>query len=167
MAPAASRLPTGNGGIVRRGRVIGAVVGVAALVAGGTSVVVAHADEQPVDEDPGFRRSVGETRVFEAYRRSSTSAAATARVPAGTRHLRVRMDCIGTGEISVHVDALTAAVPCQDRSDSRGAIDFTKQRASTRSSKARVRVVAPRGSHWSVVVEAGPGKLDHFASDLP
>ncbi|TCJ00763.1 hypothetical protein [Aeromicrobium sp. IC_218] len=78
----------------------------------------------------------------------------------GTRRAAVRLDCLGDPDegITVVVEhAGEAWSPCRSGSepaDTAGAITITTP--SDLPSRVSVRVQAPRGSEWSVALDAGP-----------
>ncbi len=159
--------------------------GIRRLVAAGVGVAVALAisagawayghREQPVGSSDGFELQPGDHRVVGLYRLDSRRLERDVSLPTGTRHVRVRVDCVGSTahgvSVALHASgphALTGRIwlPCQDSSQPGGYIGIDKGRAMSAAQTTRVTFVAPRGAHWSAVLDAGPGKIDP-ALDVP
>lgn len=136
---------------------------VAGLVAG----LAGCGQAQPAAGPSGFGRSqAGETRVFQAYRQSRATRVVTVRLPAGTRHARLHVSCVGgTGLLRVGVLGGEGAVPCGDEEAASAVIGLSDRTARAAATTARVRVEGPRGSRWSVAVDVGPGEVDPALPD--
>ena len=114
---------------------------------------------EPVGDARGFHLASGDTRAYGAYRQTSPVARGTIAFAAGSRHVRVRMDCIGTGEIGVAVFGGRVTAPCSEDSQPAGFISLTKQRAVTAAGTSAVVVHVSKDAVWSVAVDVGPGPV--------
>jgi hypothetical protein len=134
-----------------------------------------HRAAQPVGSSDAFQLQPGDHRVVGFYRQDARRLDRHVSLPADTRHVRVRVDCVGSTAHGISVKlsgagphALTGRIwlPCEDSSQPGGYIGIDKGHALSASQPTRVSVVAPRDAHWSAVVDAGPGKIDP-ALDVP
>src|SRR4051794_16019654 len=116
----------------------------------------------PHEATRSFRLSPGDERVFEAYGQTATTAHHQITLEPGTRHVRVRIDCVNArGEVTVDVLAGNAVMPCSARTRRPAGVVGLEWRTGFDGSRlAAVRVHAPRGAEWSVAVDAGPGAID-------
>ena len=108
-----------------------------------------------------LRLSSGDERVFEAYERTATTTQTRVDLAPGTRHVRVRIQCVDArGTVSVDVLDASAQMPCTEDSPSSSVIGLEWRQGLDGSAPAPVRVRAPKGAVWTVVLDAGPGGID-------
>ena len=124
-----------------------------------TFTLTACGAAKPVAGDQGFRLGSDDTRAYGAYRQTSSVVRETLRLEAGTRHVKVRMDCLGSGEITVGVFAGQASAPCTHDSHPLGFIGLSRDRAIPRSGTYALVVHASKDAVWSVAVDVGPGPV--------
>ena len=93
------------------------ILPIAAVTLAGLTLCGCGSDPQ----EPTASFPLDGTRLYESYRQTGeTSRSIT--IPDGTRSVRIKMDCIGTGEIKVFVARGMGGVPCSSTSQSDGYI---------------------------------------------
>jgi hypothetical protein len=133
--------------------------GYAGLLIALAFVVSSCGGSEPVSGGSGFHVQSNDTRVFDVYRDTHDVSHHTVRLPTGTRHVQVWMDCVGRGDISISVFDGVVGSPCGD-SSSPSLVGMTKAKGLLHAEATKVVVRAPKGSTWSIAVDAGAGKID-------
>lgn len=131
-----------------------------AVVALAGCLLLPSCDDGPEGSARDFRLSPGDARVFEAYQQSVTTLHRRVDLRPGTRHVRVRIDCVNAGgAVSVDVLAGKALMQCTEDAATSSVVGLEWQRGLSGPRPAAVRVRAPKGAVWSVAVDAGPGGI--------
>lgn len=131
-------------------------VGVAVALA---LTLTACGGAEPVANAEGFHLSANDIRVYDAYQQDSSVVRKAIRLPAGMQHVRVRIDCIGQGDLDVDVFGGSVRAPCSDESQPGGFIGMTRPSSTTEAESSRLVVRAPKDAVWSVAVDTGSGRI--------
>ena len=134
---------------------LGAGVGMAIL----TFTVTACGAAEPVASGSGFELEDGDTRVYAAYRQTSSVTRKPIELRSGSQHVRDRADCIGKGEIRVSVFGSEVAVPCRDESAPGGYVALSRQQPIPTARETQAVVHAPEGAVWSLAIDVGSGPV--------
>ena len=100
----------------------------------------------------------GDTRVL-AVERTTGSYTSSVALPARTRTLRLHLDCVGSGELTVRLDFAHVAVPCRDSSPSSPGEATLIGSKEPLERHQDVTVTSAADSTWSVTIDASPDAL--------